>query len=116
MAAPCRARGISHPAHRRARATSGLETSAAVGEKPKWRAKRTERQQAYQPWRALPRMRRLWDVTTGKHTATLQGHTDFLYSVVFSPDGRTLASGAFDGAIKLWDMPAAGKADKRTQP
>jgi hypothetical protein len=58
MAAPCRARGVSHPAHRRGRVTSGLETSAAVVEKPKWRAKRTERQRAYQPWRALSRMRR----------------------------------------------------------
>jgi WD40 repeat protein len=61
-------------------------------------------------------MRRLWDVTTGKHTATLPGHTDFIYSVVFSADGKTLTSGAFDGAIKLWGMPATRKAAKRTQP
>ena len=36
--------------------------------------------------------------------ATLEGHTQAVNSVVFSPDGTTLASGAFDGKVVLWDV------------
>jgi WD40 repeat protein len=35
---------------------------------------------------------------------TLTGHTSRLYSVAFSPDGETLASGSSDNTIKLWDV------------
>ena len=35
---------------------------------------------------------------------TLHGHTGYVSSVAFSPDGRTLASGSFDNTIKLWNV------------
>ena len=35
---------------------------------------------------------------------TLEGHTNTVYSVSFSPDGTTLASGSFDDTVKLWDV------------
>jgi len=34
---------------------------------------------------------------------TLEGHTTFVWTVAFSPDGRILASGDNDGVIKVWD-------------
>ncbi|MEH2198225.1 WD40 repeat domain-containing protein, partial [Nostoc sp.] len=54
---------------------------------------------------------KLWDVSTGKAIKTLTGHSSSVNSVVFSPDGKTLASGSYDKTIKLWDV-STGKAIK----
>ena len=51
---------------------------------------------------------KLWEAATGKLLATLQGHTDEVYSVAWSPDGKTLASGSLDKTVKLWEA-ATGK-------
>ena len=47
---------------------------------------------------------KLWDVATRTNITTLQGHTDLVFSVAFSPDGTTLASGSGDYTVKLWDV------------
>jgi WD40 repeat protein len=57
---------------------------------------------------------KLWDVTTGKVTAALEGHAGSVWAVGFSPDGKTLVagSGCFDpqrqqyisGELKVWDV------------
>jgi WD40 repeat protein/transcriptional regulator with XRE-family HTH domain len=33
-----------------------------------------------------------------------QAHTDIVITLAFSPDERRLASGSFDGSVKLWDV------------
>lgn len=38
----------------------------------------------------------------------LPAHKDLIHQIVFSPDGKLLASGGYDRLIKLWDV-AAGK-------
>ena len=50
----------------------------------------------------------LWDPYNKKSLKTLMGHTDFITSVAFSPDSRTLASGSWDNTIRLWNI-ADGK-------
>jgi WD40 repeat protein/beta-lactamase regulating signal transducer with metallopeptidase domain len=61
------------------------------------------------------RVVRVWDAATGAELRTLSGHTQRVWAVAFSPDGKVLvsASGNFGkqdepGQVKLWDV-AEGK-------
>ena len=44
----------------------------------------------------------------GRLVRTFAGHTDALYALALSPDGKQLATGGYDQKIKLWDL-ATGK-------
>src|SRR5205823_14930707 len=50
---------------------------------------------------------KLWDpANPAEPPATLEGHTDGVVALAFSPDGRTLASGSNyrDQSLRLWDV------------
>lgn len=45
----------------------------------------------------------LIDIETGKKLLSLPGHTEPIETLLFSHDGKTLASGSQDGTVLLWD-------------
>jgi tetratricopeptide (TPR) repeat protein len=46
----------------------------------------------------------LWDATTGQPIGTPLKHPGWVYSVAFSPDGKTLLTGCRDKLARLWDL------------
>ncbi len=59
---------------------------------------------------------RLWDVSTRELKIALVGHTNWILSVAFSPDGATLAS-VSDDSVRLWDtrtLQESGSINQRT--
>ncbi len=47
---------------------------------------------------------RLWQARDGQALGVLEGHTNYVFSVCFSPDDQTLISGSDDQLIQLWDI------------
>jgi WD40 repeat protein len=47
---------------------------------------------------------RLWEVSSGKQLASLEGHKTNVWAVTFSPDGKRLVSCGYDGTVIVWDI------------
>ena len=47
---------------------------------------------------------RLWDISTGQCLHTLQGHTDWIRSVAFSPNKSIVISGSDDQTLRIWEV------------
>ncbi|MDX2035103.1 MAG: c-type cytochrome domain-containing protein [Isosphaeraceae bacterium] len=45
---------------------------------------------------------RVFDKFAPKHA--MQGHNDWIYSLALSPDGKTIATGSWDGEVRLWTI------------
>lgn len=46
---------------------------------------------------------RIWDCNTSTPVATLQGHTNWVLCVSYSPCGTMIATGSMDNTIRLWE-------------
>lgn len=47
---------------------------------------------------------KVWDRLSRALKGKLEGHTNKIFAAVFSPDGKTLATGAADQTIRLWNV------------
>jgi WD40 repeat protein len=60
---------------------------------------------------AKDRTARLWNAATGQTLGTPMEHQSSVRAVSFSPDGKTILTGCFDKAARLWSVPPLVEGD-----
>ncbi len=53
---------------------------------------------------------RLWNAENGEEIIALEGHTDTVHDVTFSPDGSLLATSSWDNTVIVWDVSSPSQA------
>ena len=54
----------------------------------------------------------MWDAKTAAPLLELKGHTRFVTSVAFSPDGARIVTGSWDGTARVWDAEMNGESEQ----
>jgi len=47
---------------------------------------------------------KVWDRQTNEQRGSLEGHTSKVFAAVFSPDGKSIATGSADQTVRLWNV------------
>jgi WD40 repeat protein len=50
---------------------------------------------------------RLWDAASGEPLASLEGHTDWVFSAAFNHDGSRIVTASSDRTAKVWAITPA---------
>ncbi len=58
----------------------------------------------------------LWRLSAGADVAVLRRHTRAVTALVFSPDGRNLASASRDGTVRFWELPSGATTAELPPP
>src|SRR5437773_2619242 len=51
----------------------------------------------------------LWDWQTTEKLRTLHGHSDYVSTIDFDPQGKIMATGSVDMTVKLWDVASGSR-------
>ena len=45
----------------------------------------------------------MWNASTGRVIATLEGHSNVVWSAAFSPDGQRVVTASLDRTARVWN-------------